>query len=102
MSGLSHNLKLSYLYRDAGNFKIFEQAVLANPEALDIKWVEEQIVNNLIDGEYFVPEQWGLRRPQFPDYDPELDHEWCEFEKIAYSEDQADLEIATFLKKLRV
>jgi hypothetical protein len=27
---------------------------------------------------YFIPNDFGLIKPQFPIYNPEFDHDWCE------------------------
>jgi len=69
---------IEYLYRDAGNYKLFEEAVIENPKKLSLPEFEMWFKSQLIDGLYFVPQSFGLVKPQFPIYNPELDHYWCE------------------------
>ena len=79
------NIQFSYLYRDAGNFKRFGSVTLANPEGLAPSILEKKIREVLIDGLYFVAEGVFLPSLRFPDYLPELDHNWHEFECISES-----------------
>jgi hypothetical protein len=73
---------IEYLYRDAGNNKLYEEAIIDNPDKWDIKTFENWFKSQLIDGLWFNPLDFGLPKPTFPDYDGELDHEWCEFIEI--------------------
>lgn len=70
---------IEYLYRDAANYKIYEESIIENPKNLSLTDFEKWFRNQLIDGLYFVPHDFGLVKPQFPTYNPELDHDWCEF-----------------------
>ncbi|WP_167611464.1 hypothetical protein [Maribellus sediminis] len=74
-----HKIIIEYLYRDAGNYKLFEEAEIANPNNLTLQEFEKWFNDRLIDGLYFIPHDFGLIKPQFPAYNPELDHDWCEF-----------------------
>ena len=69
---------IEYLYRDAGNYKLFEEAEIANPKNLSLQEFEKWFRSQLIDDLYFVPHDFGLIKPQFPVCNPELDHDWCE------------------------
>lgn len=82
MSASKSNIKLNYLYRDAGNHKVWGSEILSNPESLSLDVVEEKIRLSLIDGEFFDPKYWKLKRLQFDDWDIEIDHTWNEFESI--------------------
>lgn len=56
------NTQITYMYRDASNWKQFETVVLAGemtPEEIDL------ILRRLEDGNLFLPEQVGLPRLQF-------------------------------------
>lgn len=70
---------IEYLYRDAGNYKLYEEAVIENPRNLTFSEFESWFKSQLIDGIYFIPHDFGLIKPQFPTYNIELDHDWCEF-----------------------
>ena len=88
MNDSSNNIKLSYLYRDAGNYKLFGEEVFSNPENLMISEIETRIKSNLIDGEFFVAEEWGLVPLKFEETDDELDHDWHEYEGLEITENQ--------------
>jgi hypothetical protein len=85
MSTLSNNIRLSYLYRDAGNYKLFGQVVFGNPENIALEEIRNRINDCLIDGEFFEAKKWGLPELKFENYLPELDHNWCEFENVEVS-----------------
>lgn len=70
---------IEYLYRDAGNYKLYEESVITNPDNLEFHEFENWFRSQLIDGMFFVPHDFGLVKPQFPIYNPELDYDWCEF-----------------------
>ncbi|MEN8118418.1 MAG: hypothetical protein ABFS16_15650 [Bacteroidota bacterium] len=74
-----HKIIIEYLYRDADNYKLFEESLIENPRNLTLLEFEEWFRSQLIDGLYFVPHDFGLVKPQFPTYNPELVHDWCEF-----------------------
>ena len=73
-----HKIIIEYLYRDAANYKLYEEAEIENPYNLELVDFENWFRNQLIDEMYFVPHDFGLIKPQFPNYNPELDHDWCE------------------------
>lgn len=74
-----HQIIIEYLYRDAANYKLYEEAIIENPNNWDLNTFETWFKNQLIDGLWFNPLDFGLPKPQFPKYNPELDHDWCEF-----------------------
>lgn len=76
---MKNRIIIDYLYRDVGNYKLFERAEIANPNDLSLQEFEKWFRCQLIDGLYFVPQDFGLIKPQYPIYNPELDHDWCEF-----------------------
>lgn len=73
-----HKIIIEYLYRDAGNYKLFTETEIANPKNLTLDDFERWFKSQLIDDLYFIPHDFELIKPQFPVYDPELDHNWCE------------------------
>ncbi|MFC3414680.1 hypothetical protein [Algoriphagus hitonicola] len=96
------NLKLNYMYRDGANYKQFGWVIFANPGFLCPRRAAEQFKEKLIYGEYFVPQDWGLARLQKYAYDPEIDHEWHEFENFEWTEEDAtdEREISRFLNEI--
>ncbi len=78
-----HKIIIEYLYRDAGNNKIYEEAIIENPNNLHFSEFENWFRAKLIDGLWFVPHDFGLVKPQFPIYNPELDHDWCELVSLS-------------------
>lgn len=73
---------IEFLYRDAGNYKLYKESFINNPNNLDLTDFEKWFQSQLIDGMYFTPHDFGLIKPQFPTYNPELDHDWCELISI--------------------
>ena len=71
------NTKMSYMYRDADNYKSFTEIVISG-ELTEVQ--KNRIVSKLDDDTYFIPEQLGLPANRLDDYpyDPEVDHPYCE------------------------
>ena len=72
--GSCMNTRITYLYRDASNYKELTEIVIRG------EITEEQkrtIIDCLDMGEYFIPEQLGLPAKRF-DKVTEDDHCWCE------------------------
>lgn len=78
------NLKLFYLYRDAGNYKNFGEVVFENATGLTPTEVEVALRDCMIDKGWFVADHWGLPDLHFKEYDwdSELDHDWHEYEGV--------------------
>ncbi|TNF45065.1 MAG: hypothetical protein EP311_00030 [Cytophagales bacterium] len=89
---MSHdlNLKLNYRYRDAGNYKQFGSVIFENPSRLSIEEATKLIQEKLISSEFFVPIDWNLPTLYFHSYDPELDHDYHEFESWEETYEQAN------------
>ena len=77
---MSEVIRFNYLHRDSGNWKKFGSKLFSNPEQLTIEDVEQRIRQNLIDREYFYPEQVGIKKFKFHRYLD--DSSWYEFESI--------------------
>ena len=80
MNDSNHNIKFNYLYRDAGNYKLFNSLIFTNKESLSHEYIELTISEHLIEGAYFIPEKWNVPRLSFRNYSPGLDHDYHEFE----------------------
>ncbi|MEQ6121476.1 hypothetical protein [Reichenbachiella sp. MALMAid0571] len=88
MNDLENNLKFEYLYRDAGNYKQFGSAVFKNPTLIEPDVATEKIKPCLIDGEFFYPDKVKVPRLENYEFDPEMDHDWYEFEKFSLTNEK--------------
>lgn len=70
----------NYLYRDSGNWKKFGSKLFSNPDKLTIEEIEQKIRKNLIDQEFFYPDQVGIKKFKFHRYLD--DYSWYEFESV--------------------
>ncbi|MCI5113306.1 MAG: hypothetical protein D3913_12090 [Candidatus Electrothrix sp. LOE1_4_5] len=76
------NIRFEYLYRDAGNNKIYNDIVVANKKGTETEVLKRRIRNVLISGEFFIAKKSSLPKLQFPKYDEEFDHDWYEFSSL--------------------
>lgn len=78
----AENTIISFLYRDAGNYKrTFEICI----PGMITKDQIDRIMASLDDGEYFIPERVGLTAKRWDNFDPQLDHKWCELKPSGFS-----------------
>lgn len=95
-----------YLYRDAGNYKLWNELVLTNRNGIDVQDAEKTIRSSLIDGEFFIAEQIAVPVLRFEKHDPDLDHGWHEFHSIMESDDpgeeQPARDLSDFLQDLQL
>ncbi|MDP3644935.1 MAG: hypothetical protein Q8S54_17345 [Bacteroidota bacterium] len=101
---MSEVIRFNYLHRDSGNWKKFGSKRYSNPEQLTLEEIEQMIRQNLIDQEYFYPDQVGIRKFKFHRHLD--DFSWYEFESIEILENidpfKKDLEsINNFLELLQ-
>jgi hypothetical protein len=98
----SLNLKLNYRYRDAGNYKQFGSVIFPNSSQLAVSEATKLIQEKLISEEFFIPKDWNIPRLQFHPYDPELDHEYHEFEEWEVTEEAPtdNRDVLTFLQDI--
>jgi len=101
---MSKVIRFNYLYRDSGNWKKFGSKRFSNPDQLQEDEIEKVIRQNLIDQEYFYPNQVGIKKFKFHRYLD--DYLWYEFESIEIVDDtdppMKELEsISTFLLRLK-
>lgn len=73
------NTKISYLYIDADNYKVWNEVVIKGVLTV----VHKQVIQKcLLDGEYFIPRAVGLPEKTFVDlgyrYDAQADHPFFE------------------------
>lgn len=77
------NTKISYLYRDADNYKMHNKCVIAGMLTTE---QARTIKDSCEMGEYFIPRQVGLPERRFDRYDPAVDHCWFELDEDCFSE----------------
>lgn len=92
---MAQNLKINYLYRDAGNYKHYGSVIFTNKGNLDMLYMENLLRSKLISGEYFIASEWG-----FPDLyfetTTEDDHCWHEFLNIEPTNETGLIDIIFF------
>lgn len=95
------NTKIEYLYRDASNYKVWNECVIRGEIS------EEQIetiISCLNCGEYFIPEQVGLPANRF-DTVTEDDHCWMELDADSFSSTDenptVDLDVAQLVQRFQ-
>ncbi|WP_185974306.1 hypothetical protein [Litoribacter populi] len=86
------NIRFYYLYRDAANYKQFGSVVISNPEDLTLEELDLFLKENLIQEEFFVPSNLGLPNLQTSPYNPDLDHEWHQYEQLKWTEEKTEVE----------
>ena len=103
MKDSKNNIKLNYLYRDSGNYKIYGNQIFTNPDSIKIEDIERKIKSALIDGEFFDPLKWGIEPLKFQDENEDLDHPWNEFNSISLSNEppSVDFSITELLEKIK-
>ena len=78
----AENTIVSFLYRDAGNYKrAFDICI----PGMITKDQIDRIAASLDDGEYFIPERVGLAAKRWDNFDPQLDHKWCTLRSSGFS-----------------
>lgn len=82
------NVGFEYLYRDAGNNKIWGFVVFTNKEDMSVARLERKLESHLIDGQFFpaCPDLLPLLR--FPRHDESLDHGWLEYSGMEVSAEE--------------
>ena len=85
------NIKFCYLYRDASNYKQFNEVVFSNPNEIPLEKIDLFIRANLISGFWFIAKDWNLPDLHFKEYplDSDIDHGWHEFEFVQITEEMA-------------
>jgi hypothetical protein len=100
------NISFEYLYRDAGNNKIWSNVIFSNKTDIDLGKLDTDIKNALIDGEFFVAKEVAIPVLRFERYDEDLDHGWHEYFSVIktdeYPNDEMSRDISEFLEMLKI
>ena len=98
------NVCFEYLYRDAGNNKLWGFVVFANERDLSVAHLEKALEQHLIDGQFFPATPGLLPALQFANHDESLDHEWLEYSGIEVTKevvtDSKKRDIGDFVDRL--
>lgn len=94
-------IEFEYLYRDAGNYKLFDSVILSNQFELGIEQIRELVKASLIDGCWFDPIACGIPQLSFENFDEDLDHDWHELRAMSSTDspNTIDLDISDFLTR---
>ena len=91
------NTKISYLYRDADNYKVHNECVIEGG-------LTEQQIETIMDccdcGEYFIPGQVGMPERKFDEYDSEADHCWFELSRDGFEQTSRPADISLTAEQL--
>lgn len=93
------NIRVNYMYRDAGNNKLRGFAIFSNNHHLTLCQVADFVLASFIKGKWFDPELCGIERLVFERHDFDLDHEWHEIDDVRLTNDLTTVstDIADFL-----
>ncbi|HEY9136482.1 MAG TPA: hypothetical protein VIM85_11910 [Pseudomonadales bacterium] len=98
------NILMEYLYRDAGNNKIWGNVIFSNHLNVEAVVLHEDMRHALIDGEFFIAEDVFLPSLRFDIHDDELDHGWHEYFSVTEvaepSNDGLSRDIGQFINRL--
>ena len=85
------NILFCYKYRDGANYKQYNEIVFSNPLKRDVIEIELIIREKLIDGLWFVADDWNIANQFFEEYmwNNEVDHNWHELDGIKETEEEA-------------
>lgn len=80
------NTRVDYLYTDADNYKVYNEAVVKGEISQDSV---SEIMDCLDSGEFFIPSQVGIPEEKFPEI-AEADHPWFTLQGFELTEKPCD------------
>ena len=80
------NIRVTYVYRDASNYKQHGEVIFSNETHLPAEEIEQQISSFLNDGEFFIARQVHVEERFFDVLDDD-DHPWHEFVNVTATDD---------------
>lgn len=99
------NIKLIYMYRDAGNYKQFGEIIFGNSELLSVCEIKDAAKIAAFDELWFNPKKINVHPLHAYVYDNDLDHdlhEILDFEETTLNiNDQLNRSISNFLYDLK-
>lgn len=96
------NIKMTYLYRDGGNYKYRQDVVFSNRASKTVEQLTEEIRKHLISGQFFDQSLAPVPIEYTEPFDPELDHTWLEFDSFEAVDEPAQVEedVTQFINRL--
>ncbi|MFD0795505.1 hypothetical protein ACFQZX_17925 [Mucilaginibacter litoreus] len=94
------NIKFSYLYRDASNYKNHSFIILNNPTSIPLVEAEKFIHRKLIDRVWLYADKWHMPDLHFNTWDSELDHPWHEFDSVELTNEIGEYDLMGFLRAI--
>ena len=85
------NIKMTYLYRDGGNYKTWQEVVFTNRSGKTAKQLTQEIKKRLVSGQFFDQALAPVPFESPDSHDPELDHAWLEFDSFEEVDDRPDV-----------
>jgi len=83
------NIRMQYLYRDAGNYKQWGEVIFKNRRGSSPAALEDQVRSLLIDQDFFEAEVLNIPTLYFDEPISDLDRQWHEFHSLEACEDAA-------------
>ncbi|MGQ8338945.1 hypothetical protein ACUNWD_20470 [Sunxiuqinia sp. A32] len=77
---MANNIRLHYLHRDSGNYKLFGSKDFSNPNNFSLDEIKKLLRQFLIDSMFFYPEKVGIKKFEVRRYCD--DNSWYEMEFI--------------------
>lgn len=74
------NIKIFYLYRDASNYKNFNEIIFSNSDLIDLKYIAINLRKYFIDSQYFEAKAIFIPELYFENMNHD-DHGWHEYIK---------------------
>ncbi|MEK6788000.1 MAG: hypothetical protein AABY68_03515 [Pseudomonadota bacterium] len=100
------NIKLTYMYRDAGNYKQFGEVIFGNSNSLSINTIKAASKAAAFDELWFNPKKINIQPLHAYVYDSELDHdlhEILDFEETTLSiNDRMHRSVSQFLSDMKM
>lgn len=93
------NIQMTYLYRDGGNYKHWQDVVFSNRTGKSAAELTAEIRKHLISGEFFEQDLAPIPIELDDEYDEELDHSLLEFHSLKESKclPQTGMDISDFI-----
>lgn len=89
---MNENVKIKYLYRDAGNYKSWGATVFVNPDGLSLYEIENRLKKAFFHREVFIASQIGIHGVFMYTIDnpTEDDHCFHEFDTVELTNETSD------------
>jgi len=96
------NIRMTYLYRDGGNYKYWQDVVFPNRTSKSAADLTVEIRKCLISGQFFEQALAPIPVDFDDEYDEDLDHSWLEFYSLEEVNESPQVveDVTDFIAKL--